>query len=228
VDNEHATQPDELLVVLGIDNSQKSQTCLTFSAHWNGHDYAPVQACVKDALWVLDLDEYRRTHKSDFIVGSSQDLDVTEDSARQHARADAANQMLPYVLNRFPSLNQYNQNAWLRSKLENDLVQRKFNIKEFVQGFHLPATNQTVYRAFLLVDVSPSQLERLQGSVVRDFNHRNDSVRHFSLGTMGLGVVICIVYLFLNWATRGYFQMNLRLGAFLVLVAGVMLLLMIG
>jgi len=228
VDDKHTTQPDELMLTLGIDDSQKTQKCLRFSAHWNGRNYTPVEACVKDALWAVDLDAYRTEHPNgEWIVGSSFGIQPSGEAALNEARADAANKMLPFVVTKFPQLNQPNQGPWLLSKLESQLRQQKFNTKEFVQEFHLPATGAKVYKAAVLADHSSPQLAVLNKSVIPEFHRRTDAVRHFSLGTMGLGVVICIVYLFLNWATRGYFQMNLRLGAFLVLIAGVLLLLTI-
>jgi len=96
-----------------------------------------------------------------------------------------------------------------------------------VQRLHLPATGQSVYRVGMLVDASPAQLEKLRGTVIAETHRSNLHVRRFGGGVVGMGVLICLVYLFLNWATRGYFQMNLRLGAFLVLIAGVLLLLVI-
>ena len=98
---------------------------------------------------------------------------------------------------------------------------------EFVQKLHLPATGQTVYRAAILVDASSSQLEKLHGSILPELHRNEIRVKRFGGGVMGMGIVICLVYLFLNWATRGYFQMNLRLGAFLVLIAGMLLIMLI-
>ena len=136
--------------------------------------------------------------------------------------------MLPFVTAKFPELNQPNLDQWLRSRLERELAGHHFVKDEFVQRLLIPVRGQAVYRAAVLVDASSSQLERLHSSIISEFHHRNDRVHRFGGGVVGMGVVICLVYLFLNRATRGYFQMNLRLGAFLVLIAGVLLLMLIG
>ena len=137
--------------------------------------------------------------------------------------------MLPFVTGKFPELNAPNVNpSALRRSLENELRRHRFVKDEFVQHLRTPVTNQSVYRIAMLVDVSSSQLQKLNSTVASEFRHQSQRVRRFSGGVVGMGLVICLVYLFLNRATRGYFQMNLRLAAFLVLVAGVLMLMMIG
>jgi hypothetical protein len=228
-DNVHDSDAAELMVVLGITNSDKTTKCLKFTAHQGARDLNPLETCAKDLPWVSDLDAYRASHPNgEWIVGWSPELEPAEDSARQQARQAAANQMISYVQARFPELNQISVNSnWLREKLENELLRRKFNSQEFVQQLRLSATGEPVYRAALLVDVSSPQLEKLHATIIPQVHRQRDSVRRLVLGTVGLGAVICVVYLFLNWATRGYFQLNLRLGAFLVLVAGLLLIMMI-
>jgi hypothetical protein len=113
-------------------------------------------------------------------------------------------------------------------RLETDLVGRRLIKEDFVQTMRTPVLGTPVYRVAVLVDASPSRLEKLHGSIVSDLHRSNQRVHRFGGGVVGMGLVICLVYLFLNRATRGYFQMNLRLAAFLVLIAGVLMMMLIG
>jgi hypothetical protein len=137
--------------------------------------------------------------------------------------------MLPYLTAKYPELNAPNvDQGTLQRTLEQEYFRHHVLKEEFVQFLRTPVTGVGVYRVGLLVDVSPTQLQKVNGSVVAQYRHETQRVRRFGGGVVGMGLVICLVYLFLNRATRGYFQMNLRLAAFLVLIAGVMLMMLIG
>src|SRR5205085_6122740 len=123
---------------------------------------------------------------------------------------------------KFPELNQADEQR-LRSRLEQELEARKFIKENFIQRLRMPITTEATYRAGVLVDASSNQLEQLRGSVVPEFHRHNTRVQRFGGGLVGMGVLICLLYLFLNRATRGYFQMNLRLAATMGLVHGVLL-----
>jgi hypothetical protein len=227
-DEIHKSDPGDLMVTLSVTDSGKTK-CLKFTAKLDRRDFPFAEACVKDAPWVANFDEYRNAHsKDELIVGWSPLPQPTEELARQQARQEAARQMLPFATAKFLDLQAPNTDpAWLRGQLERELARRRFVKDEFVQRLHLPASGQTVYRVGVLVDASPAQLEKLRGTVIADTHRSSTHVRRFGGGVVGMGVLICLVYLFLNWATRGYFQMNLRLGAFLMLIAGVLLLLVV-
>jgi hypothetical protein len=226
-DNEHTRKPGELFVTFGITDSGKNK-CLKFTARLDQTVFPPAEACVQDTPWVSNIDGYRRDNsKGEWLVGRSAAVEINREAARRQARQDAARKMMPFVTARFPQLNEPNVSGqWLRQQLEKELEVRRFGKEEFVQQYHLPATGQKVYHAAVLVDVSPTQLDRLRNTVLQVSSRQGERVRRFGIGTVGIGFLICLVYLFLNWATRGYFQMNLRLGAFLVLIAGVLLMML--
>jgi hypothetical protein len=228
-DDSHGGDASDLTVTFSIIETSKTIKCLKLIPRQQGRDVPLLETCVKDAPWVSNLDDYRANHPTgEWIVGWSSELDTTQEAALKQAREEAARQMKHYVVSRFPQLNPPNFDQLIRDRLESDLSRHKYSSEEFVQQLHLPATGQRVYRAAILADVSSQQLQRVQTTILPEIHRQRDSVRRVGLGTMGLCVVICVVYLFLNWATRGYFQINLRLGAFLVLIAGVLMMLMIG
>ncbi len=220
-DNIHDGNPSQLMVVLSVLNSGK---CLNLRATQNGKTLKE-EACIQDAPWVSNLDETKdKNSKGEWVVGSSSMGEITLETAKQRAREDAANKIIPLIIARSPELGTADPN-WLRIRLQQELTHHRFIKDEFLQTMRTPVVGTTVYHAAVLVDASSSQLH---SSILSEFHHRNDRVHRFGGGIVGMGLVICLVYLFLNRATRGYFQMNLRLAAFLVLVAGVLMLMMIG
>jgi hypothetical protein len=216
----------QLMVTFSVTNSGKT---LTLRATQNGQSFRQ-EANVKEALWVSNFDEFRREKpQEDWIVGSSSMAEPSLEGAKQRARADAALKILPLVTARFSELNPPNMDPnSLQMRLETDLVGRRLIKEDFVQTMRTPVLGTPVYRVAVLVDASPSRLEKLHGSIVSDLHRSNQRVHRFGGGVVGMGLVICLVYLFLNRATRGYFQMNLRLAAFLVLIAGVLMMMLIG
>ncbi len=225
-DDSHDGDASQLLVTLTISDPR---SCLTLRAVQNGRALKQ-EACFKNAPWVVNLDQYKRDHANgEWIVGSSSMAEPSIEVAQQRAREDAALKLLPFVTGRFPDLNVPNvEPNVLRNRLLADFVRRKLIKEDFVQTLRMPVVGTEVYRASVLVDANSSQFEKFHSSIISETHHRTQSVRRFGGGVVGMGFVICLVYLFLNRATRGYFQMNLRLAAFLVLIAGVLVMMLIG
>jgi hypothetical protein len=222
-DNIHNSDPSQLLVTLEIQNSGK---CPILRATQDGRTFKE-DACVKEARWVSDLDQYKREKgNEDLVVGSSSMAEISPDLANERAREDAAIKMLPFITAKFPELNAADPH-WLQIRVRQEIAGRKLVTDSFPQTLRTPVVGTTVYRSLVLVDASSSQMEKLH-PILSEYHHRNDRVHRFGGGVGGMALVICLVYLFLNRATRGYFQMNLRLAAFLVLIGGVLLLMMIG
>jgi hypothetical protein len=228
-DNSHSNDAEELVVSISIAGDDKRK-CVTLTARQRGRGFPQADACVHPAPWVDNFEEYRAENiKTDLVTGWSSTPETNVEVARHQAREDAIANMLPYFTGKYPELNAPNvdQDA-LRRNIEKEYFRHHVVKDEFVQFLRTPVTGVGVYRVGLLVDVSPSQLQKLNGSVVAQYRHETQRVRRFGAGVGGMALVICLVYLFLNRATRVYFQMNLRLAAFLVLVAGVLVMMMIG
>jgi len=89
----------------------------------------------------------------------------------------------------------------------------------FVQS--LGGTAGRIWRQALLLDVSPEKIAALKQA--KQATRVTDRKTWFSLlvSAVGLGLVILILYIFLNAATRGYYTWSLRVAA--VVVTGVIL-----
>jgi len=155
VDDNHGGALSELMVVIKVVDSGKGK-CVTLTAKQNGRNFPTADACVKDALWASDLDQYRMKYpKGEWIVGWSGTAETDVETARQQAREDAARQLLPFVAAKFPELNvPYVDPNSLRRSLERELTHHRVLNEEFVQHLRTPVTGQGVCRVGLLVDAS--------------------------------------------------------------------------
>jgi hypothetical protein len=225
VDDTPAGDAKELKIEVKVETTGKNQRLRLFTSLERAK--FDISAGVANAPWVNDLPQYAAENPDgQWIAGWAPDLFPQRESALMLARVDAAQQMLPLVKEKFPLLNQADP-QWLRTRIEQELQIRQFVKQEFVQRVRLSISREPVYRAAVLVDARDAQLEQLQGTIVSEYRHRDSRIHRFGGGLVGLGVLICLLYLFLNRATRGYFQMNLRLAATMALVAGVLLILLI-
>lgn len=223
----HPNDAKALVITAKLEGTGKNKK-LTLIGALDGQE-REVGARVEDKPWVNHLDEYQGKHQDGlWLVAWSGIPAKTKEKARQQARQEAARELLPHVRRKYMELSSSNRvdDDWLRRNLEQELQAGRFIKSEFTQKLNFQFSGD-VYRVALLLDGSPDQLEVLRGTMLRDVRHRDLSVRRFGGGVMGMGVLICVLYLVLNWATRGYFQRNLRVGAFLVLIAGMLLLMMI-
>ncbi len=84
-----------------------------------------------------------------------------------------------------------------------------------------------IYRQAILIDVSSDKIEKL----VRRIQSRRAGIRSdwawTILSTIGLFALICVVYLFLNAATRGYYSIALKIASAVLIIVGVVVLLLL-
>ncbi|HEV8290402.1 MAG TPA: hypothetical protein VGP94_00695 [Tepidisphaeraceae bacterium] len=223
-----ATDSAALAIVARIQGTEPTRT-LRLTAT-SGTIVFNQSANIQNKPWVYDLNSFAEANPGhNYILGRSSTPALSAEDARRQARRAAAREIAPLVIAGYPQLSvtpPHGDHQWIIRHLENQLELGKFNRKEFVQRLNLLNSGQS-YRAAVLVDASPENLRQVQSTISKEYSSSSRRVRHVGLGTVGMGLVICLVYLFLNWATRGYFQMSLRLAAFLMLIAGVLVIVMI-
>lgn len=108
---------------------------------------------------------------------------------------------------------------------ENDLSSGKFIADTFTQRFSGLAG--PIWREAILIDTSQSKLNKLaQQKITFSRTKRLDWAK--MAGTLiGMFALICVVYLFLNAATRGYYAWSLRIVLMAVLGIAVFLFLIL-
>ncbi len=106
-----------------------------------------------------------------------------------------------------------------------ELLTSRLVTDRFVQSFDRPYGR--VWRQAILIDISPHRFEQLVLACERSIQARQASWRNTALSIGALFVLICVVYGFLNAATKGYFTWSLRVAALGTVVLGVVVLLFV-
>lgn len=102
-----------------------------------------------------------------------------------------------------------------------DILNNSLIIDKFTQSLQTYAG--PVYRQALLVDISPEKINQLKLHKKMQIGSMKASLlRRFS-SVAGLVILIAILYLFLNAATRGYYSLALKVAALVFMIAGAFL-----
>jgi hypothetical protein len=165
-----------------------------------------VSARIEPKVWVHNPTQFMNDNpRRQWLIGWSQQPEYSYDGARRAARRDAIRQMLPLVRTALPRPGSAHRHddAWLSDLLDREIQMGRFKKEEFVQRMNLPVSGQQVYRAGILVDASSSQVRGVQESLQREYRYHANRSRNIVFTVVGLSALICFLYLFLNWSTRG-------------------------
>ena len=165
--------------------------------------------------WVENLADFvNRNPKNKWILARSQHSCTTQAEAEQQAMSDACKKIANL-------LNQVRQRGSGFTVNPIDLRSGGFIADKFVQSFDGAAGR--IWRQAILIDASQDKLARLAHQ--KQIAHQSWRTRWLReiASVFGLALLICVVYLFLNAATRGYYTWSLRIAA-VVLIAAVILL----
>ncbi len=157
-----------------------------------------------------------------WIIGRSDDSCVTEDEARWQALHDASDKLNQLVYQRSPEVHDSITPALLQN---NDNI---FIADTFVQSFYGSAG--PIVREALLINASPENLNSLDRTIVAGITEgpgprqQTKMKRNLwldrAVSVLGMMALITGLYVFLNFATRGYYSLTLRIGAIIIVAAG--------
>jgi hypothetical protein len=157
-----------------------------------------------------------------FIIAKSSESCLTESEANNQAMENACNQvaeMLRQTSNRLSSAR-----SDLLSKVNsNDILEGGLILDRFVQSFEGAAGK--IWRQALLIDASTEKLTQLARRKADMVRARKMSLARTFFSIAGLLVLITMVYLFLNAATKGYYVWSLRIAGFVLALILIFLLL---
>ncbi len=185
--------------------------------------------------WLANYAEfYSRDPRRQWIVGRSTDMSDSRQSAQFTALNDAANQLIPYVQsslrshwNRAAEHEAVTDPQWMRQTIVDSLSAGNASYviaDRFTQCFQRPYGAQ-LWREAVLVHASQDNIYYLASLCVdRLGSYRAKWIRNGS-SIAGMILLITVVYLFLNAATRGYYVWSLRVAGVVIVVAGVLLVL---
>ena len=85
----------------------------------------------------------------------------------------------------------------------------KYISDRFVQGFQRPY-GAKIWREALLVNASKENIDELAGMYAATIREKRESWLRIVLSAIGMLGMVCVVYVFLNSATKGYYTWALR------------------
>ena len=187
--------------------------------------------------WVDDLSEFRDTdpfnRHTTWFVARSQQMCNSQSEALNAAYDQAVEHLYQQVAANLPQLSPANRmaaglqasDAQLRSRLAAEVRSSPLAADQFSQRFDRPYG--TFWRAAVLVDASPENLQRIVNQNTGAVRARTSGWAKTAAAVAGLAILVCLVYLFLNLATRGYYAGRLRAIVVVIVLAGALLLLFI-
>jgi hypothetical protein len=93
----------------------------------------------------------------------------------------------------------------------------KYISDRFVQRFH--RSYGDVWREALLVNASKENIDTLAGMYAQTLRQERESWLRIVLSALGMLGMVCVVYVFLNSATKGYYTVALRVAAVVLAMA---------
>jgi hypothetical protein len=188
---------------------------LQISVHSN-KEQRRVSASYFDKPWIENFAEFvNRTPEKNWILARSQSSCTSEAQARHEAIQDAVRQLQ----------NRYLVEVGGQSIqfTESDLINGNFIIDRFAQSLQGSAT--PIWREAILIDASPNKTHEAARKIISATTATRKSWAGKGLSMLGMLGLICLVYGFLNLATRGYYIWALRILAIVLLAAGIVVVL---
>jgi hypothetical protein len=167
--------------------------------------------------WVENFAGFRnRNPQRQFLLARSQDSCTTEAEAERQAMSSACQQVAQL-------LNQIRKRRAVRptgfTVNPPDLHTGHFVSDRFVQSFDGAAGR--IWRQALLIDTSQEKLNKLADIKLGQLWSTRMTWARMISSAIGLTILICVVYFFLDAATRGYYTLVLRVAAAVLIAAAI-------
>jgi hypothetical protein len=231
-----AVQPDEVGIRIDIvkvqthpapwlSGSENEMTSGTIQASVLAADkQASVKADFVDKPWVENLSGFLMNRRMDgaFFIAKSAESCMTEAEANQQAVQNACAQVADMLGQTSPRRDGI-PISFARPVNSTDILEGNFILDRFVQSFEGAAGK--IWRQALLVDASAEKLKNLarRKAVIAQAMKKSFAGMFFSI--IGLIVLITVVYVFLNAATKGYYAWSLRIAGVVFALVVIILLL---
>ncbi len=174
--------------------------------------------------WLADFDTFAANNPGRYLLGRSTEPASTTAEARRQAIARVAESLLPEVMQEVDA-----QSSPVNVPTD-DLLPRvteavAANIHDqFSQAFHRPYGN--VHRSAVLLKWDPPLARSIASRHIQAHRATRQSWVQQILSTGVLCAIIGLIYVLLNWATRGYYTWSLRAVTVILLAVGLVVLLL--
>ena len=211
-------EPERIRLTVIGSHGQASQTTRFVNEPW----FEDFEKTEDVQNWIQQNPGY------EWVLGWSEQLASDKETALDQARrmvAEKIERRLHEYMARqgvaYQPVVEWVEPEWLQKQILSELRQGRLftQTRSFGQSFTRPYG--TVYRQAILVAATPGELGVL---ITRYFKYAGgvrESWVRILLSSAGLVVLITVVYLFLNAATRGYYVWSIRAAATFVVIAGV-------
>lgn len=230
-----AVQPDEVGIRVDLvkvqthaapwlSGSENEMTSGTIQASvLSGDQQASMKAEFVDKPWAEDFSGFLNTRPNGrFIIAKSTESCMTEAEANQQAVQNACAQVADMLGQTSPRRDGI-PISFAKPVNSADILEGGFILDRFVQSFQ--GTAGKIWRQALLVDASAEKLKNLaqRKAIIARARKRSFAGMFFSI--IGLIVLITVVYVFLNAATKGYYVWSLRIAGFVFALVVIIILL---
>lgn len=184
---------------------------------------ASAEARFIDKSWVDGFGSYASARPNEsFIIARSNGTCTSESEANQQSLEDARSR-LTEALGRETGRSLAD---WGRPPISTtDVLNGGFVKDRFVQSFD--TTTGKVWRQAMLIDVSGPKLSQLSARKVHESREVRMTWARMALSSVGVLLLIGVIYFFLNMATRGYYEWSLRIAGVVLAVVAIVSILMI-
>jgi hypothetical protein len=168
-------------------------------------------------VWVDDFAVYSSQHSNQqLVLGESSVGCVTPAEAHNAAIRSAAAELLPRVLARLKGpAPTAQQSQMMLQRVAAELQGNRAVVDRFTQK--IERAYGTLWREWVLVDASPANVESLVRAVSADLRQQQNLTRLTAIVAGAILVVILVLYVLLDWLTKGYFSWRLRVAAVLLI-----------
>ena len=156
-----------------------------------------------------------------FSIAYSQTSCNSSDWAVRQAVSQAQQVVNKMILDIHRSMPKSRRSRAGFSLSRDDLYSHGIVIDNISQSFR---GNTGFNRHALLLDISPDRIMPLAEKKINEYNSARRSWAYHIFSAIGIVIVICVIYLILNAATRGYYTVVLRILTAVGIIAAVLLL----
>ncbi len=169
--------------------------------------------------WIASWSTFRNSTRGDMLLAQSTSPCTSAAEAETHAKQSAINALLPIVRERIT--HAYSGRRMLNEKVLTEVIQANLAARgmiadRFVQRFTRPYGD--VYYEALLIDASPRNVDSIVASATHLAERRVQRAVGIILAFLLLLGITTVLYVLINWLTKGYFLWRLRFAAMTMLI----------
>jgi len=169
-----------------------------------------------DQPWVEDFASFANSQpRKHYIVAKSNETSLSHGEASNQAMQDALSKIRLMIHSQDMNPNQIQYD---------DIQQSGIVVDQFVQSFN--GSSRRIWRQAILLDPSQEKLKLLSEIISGANRRKNITFARMIFSVLGLFVLIIIAYAFLNFATKGYYSVTLKV--VLVILAAIFLIIIFG